>query len=156
MKLMSLIFSIVLTTSVSYSLPTEKEQRCILELIAQKKNISLNSQIVVPKIIYASESNLKSFNADVFPQWGVSADEISNVYVIAKDIIYIIDDADYYKKHVRFIEDSIAHEYVHYLQVKYQNTNILADESGFVELEAIDLQNWYRENYAVKGINPCF
>ena len=82
-------------------------------------------------------------------------EEVTNVYIFEQNKIYLVDDPAYYTKHGRFIEDSLAHEYVHFLQVQYQKTNILSNETGFIELEAIDLQNWYRETFSLAQKDPC-
>ena len=42
------------------------------------------------------------------------------------------------------VDDSVAHELTHFVQAKYQNFD-LNDES--LEWDAIDVQNWFRENF---------
>jgi len=41
----------------------------------------------------------------------------ANVYVMARNEIYLMDDAGYYRRIRRTLDESLAHEFAHYLQV---------------------------------------
>ena len=69
-------------------------------------------------------------------------EEITNAFAIENNEIYLLDDANYYKRLKRCIDDSLAHELVHYIQTKYQGWDISQDES--LEWEAIDIQSELR------------
>lgn len=71
-------------------------------------------------------------------------DRITNAFALKKNEIYIFDDADYYLRTNRCMDDSLAHEMVHYLQARYQGWD-LDDDS--LEWEAIDIQTAFREAY---------
>jgi hypothetical protein len=52
----------------------------------------------------------------------------------------------YDSQHHRFIDDSLAHELTHYVQVKYQGW-VLDGMDDSIELNAIEVQTWFRETY---------
>lgn len=126
---------------------------CILQAIAMKKHITLRAEIPSPEIFVQSKTSLQQFQDAVEPQWNIRPDEFTNVYVYRLNEIYLIDEAGYYQTHNRFIDDSLAHEFVHFLQVKYQNADLNSDES--LEFEAVDIQTWFRETFMRKGLSPC-
>jgi hypothetical protein len=67
---------------------------------------------------------------------------VANVYVVARNEIYLSDDAGYYRRLRRTLDESLAHEFAHYLQVRYFGAN-LADES--CETEAVAMQIAFRD-----------
>jgi hypothetical protein len=58
------------------------------------------------------------------------------VYVVARNEIYLTDDARYYRRLRRTLDESLAHEFAHYIQVRYLGAN-LADEGCEVEAVAV-------------------
>lgn len=116
----------------------------ILTQVLEKKHQVFNTQKAFPKIVLSSQTSLKQFQDDVESQWNFRPDVITNVYVISQNKIYLMDDADYYEKTGRCMDDSLAHELTHYVQVVYQGWD-MADDS--VEWDAIDTQTWFRETY---------
>lgn len=116
----------------------------ILEFVLAQKNKPLNPQIAIPKIYVASKTSLKQFQDAIEKQWGFRPDLITNAFVVEKNEIYLLDDAEYYQKAGRCMDDSLAHELVHYVQTKYQNYD-LNDES--LEWEAVDIQTRFREAF---------
>lgn len=74
----------------------------------------------------------------------------SNLYAVASNEIYLIDDPAYYARlgGGRTVEDSLAHEYLHFIQVRYYGYSVrdLADDSA--ESQAVEYQSWYRDEYS--------
>lgn len=127
---------------------------CLLEAVAEKMYAKLDPSIPLPAVFYGSDVSLKQFQDAVEPQWGLRPEAVLNVYVFSKNEIYLHDDASYYKKFDRFIDDSLAHELAHYVQIKYKGfTAELMDDSA--EWQAIEVQTWVRETYLEKGLSPC-
>jgi len=117
---------------------------CILAAVAWKKKINLRGDVPLPSVRYGSETPAEEFNDAVEPQWGMRPDIVLNVYVFRLNRIYLLDDAAYYMKMGRFVDDSLAHELTHYLQVKYQGITEMDDSDEF---EAVAVQTWFRETY---------
>ena len=92
----------------------------VLKIMAIEKD----SHISFPTIVLEKETNLKEFQKDVEPQWGMKPDFITNVFVAALNKIYLLDEKRYYEENGRCIDDSLAHELVHFVQVKYRNIPI--------------------------------
>lgn len=127
--------------------------QCLLEAVLRKKELALRPELEIPKIYLASQANLNDFQDAVEPQWNFRPFAIISVYIIKKNEIYLYDDAKYYKRFDRFIDDSLAHELTHYVQDVYQGANIMED--NYLEEDAVHVQNWIRENYLNKNISPC-
>lgn len=116
----------------------------ILDQVLSYKNHVRDPQIALPKIYFASQIPLKQFQDAVEPQWGMRPDVVSNVFVFAKNEIYLSDDKKYYDKLGRYLDDSLAHELTHYYQYFYQHYDLNDD---FLELDAVEVQNWFREKF---------
>lgn len=116
----------------------------ILKQVLAKKNLQFKPEIPMPELNLQSKTPLKKFQDAIEPQWGFRPDVFTNAFIILKNEIYLMDDAAYYKKMKRCVDDSMAHELTHYVQVKYQNYDI-SDDS--LEMEAIDVQTWFRDNF---------
>lgn len=119
---------------------------CILSAVASQMGVALRGDVPVPKVFYGSNTPLRQLQDAVEPQWGFRPDVFANVYVFARNEIYLWDDAAYYARMNRSIDDSLAHELAHFIQVKYQNATF---EGGGEDLEsqAVHVQTWFRENY---------
>ena len=118
---------------------------CIFNVLLSHKRVAYKPEIPLPTVHFASTTPLQQFQDDVEEQWGERPARVQNVYVPTLNRIYLIDDADYYKKTNRFIDDSLVHEFVHYIQLKYLDY----PEKGaddHMELEAVYDQTWFREN----------
>jgi hypothetical protein len=81
-------------------------------------------------------------------QWRFEPRAVSNTYAIARNEIYLLDDASYYVRYRRTLDDSLAHELVHYLQATYLKEDLASE---WVEAEAVAIQTWFREEYAHCG-----
>lgn len=115
----------------------------ILAVVALRMNVTLRPDVPVPTIHFESTTPVEKFQKAIAAQWRFRPPVFSNAYVVATNEIYLIDDADYYRRVRRSMEDSLAHEFAHYLQVLYLNAD-LKDE--FCETEAIDVQTAFRDS----------
>ena len=109
----------------------------ILQQVARQMNIKLRPDVPLPKIFLESSTPLRQFQQAIASQWKFRPHVFANAYAAERNEIYLSDDARYYKKRNRTLDDSLAHEFVHYIQVRYRN-NDLADDS--CEMEAIAQQ----------------
>lgn len=112
--------------------------------VLEKKRQTINPNIAFPKIFYSSKTSLKQFQDAIEGQWGMRPDYFTNAYAVANNEIYLMDDKDYYESKKRCMDDSLVHELVHFVQVKYLNWD-LNDES--LEWDAIDIQTAFREEF---------
>ena len=124
-------------------------ETCILETVADHMRVTLNPGVPAAEIVYASQTTLKEFQDDIESQWGYRPDVITNAYVTNRDRIYLIDDSKYYGKFGRTIDDSVAHELTHFIQVRYQKKDLGDNES--TEREAVEIQHWFRDSYMKPG-----
>ena len=122
------------------------EPYVILQQIARQMNVTLRSDVPLPKIFLESSTPLRQFQQAIAPQWKFRPHVFANAYAIERNEIYLSDDPRYYKKRNRTLDDSLAHEFVHYIQARYRN-NDLADES--CETEAIDQQLSFIDSVAL-------
>ena len=148
------------------------EPRCILEAVARgiaddigrhrgpATDAALRGAARVPsmpRIRLESETPLVEFLAAIQPQ-APSVDRFSSFYSLSANHIFLIDDASYYAIFNtidrRSIEDSLAHEFVHYLQVAYLGYTVADLGTDDAEFMAIDYQRRYRERYVTGGETP--
>lgn len=109
----------------------------ILQQVARQMNVTLRPDVPLPKIFVESNTPLHQFQQAIATQWKFRPHVFANAYVLASNEIYLSDDASYYTRRNRTLDDSLAHEFVHYIQVRYRN-NELDDDSS--EMEAIAVQ----------------
>ena len=148
MKKLILLISLTLST-LAAATPTPPAQLkypvgFLFEKVLEKKRQVKNDNITFPKIYYASTTPLKKFQDSIEKQWGFRPDVFTNAFAVDNNEVFILDDADYYIKHGRCMDDSLVHELVHYIQVKYQGWD-LADES--LEWDAVSIQTEFREEF---------
>ena len=120
----------------------QHDPRYILETVARRMNVTLRADEPMPRIYLESGTPLAQFQKAVAPQWRFSPPMFANVYVMARNEIYLSDDAGYYRRIRRTLDESLAHEFAHYLQVRYFGAS-LADEG--CETEAVAIQIAFRE-----------
>jgi hypothetical protein len=116
----------------------------IFEKVLEKKHQAKRSEVPFPKFYFKSNTPLKQFQDAIEKQWGFRPDEFTNAFAVANNEVYIMDDEDYYTRNKRCMDDSIAHELTHYIQVKYLGWD-LADES--LEWDAIEVQTEFRQEH---------
>ncbi len=109
----------------------------ILQQVARQMNVDLRPEVPLPTIFLESKTPLRQFQEAIAPQWKFRPRVFANAYVMARNEIYLSDDPGYYKRRNRTLDDSLAHEFVHYIQVNYRNGNLADDDC---EMEAITVQ----------------
>ncbi len=146
MKKLFILLSLIPLTSMASPEPAKLRYGVdfILEKVLEKKRLALRPEIPFPTFHYESSTPLKQFQDAIEPQWGFRPERITNAFAHALNEIYILDEAAYYERTNRCMDDSVAHELVHYLQDKYQGYD-LNDES--LEWEAVEVQTAFREEY---------
>ena len=122
--------------------------KCILNLVASYMNIKLNNNIPLPTIYLESETKLNFFQDTIEPQWKMRPEQFSSAYASHANALFLINDSSYYERLHRTIDDSLAHEFVHYIQFHYQGYSEFTDDA---EPMAIDAQTWFRENIMQKN-----
>jgi hypothetical protein len=120
------------------------DPRLILEAVARQMNVTLDPDEPLPAIHLESAVPLQQFQDAVVAQWNFRPPKVANVYVIARNEIYLSDDSGYYQRVRRTLDESLAHEFAHYLQVRYFRAD-LADEA--CETEAVAMQFAFRDKH---------
>jgi hypothetical protein len=111
--------------------PLRYTPECILQAVLKYKNATPRLDLPIPKIYLGSETTLRQMRDALYPhQWTALPTEFSNAYAYkqGRNEIYLLDDAKYNAKHGRYTDDSLAHELIHFVQVKYQNADLSQDE----------------------------
>lgn len=148
------------------------EPRCILEAVARDLDENIGRHrgpavsaalrgaaraAGVPAIRVESETPLVEFLTAVRPQLP-SLDRFSNFYSVSANRVFLIDDASYYARFAqtsrRSMDDSLAHEYVHYLQVTYLGYSVADLATDDAENMAIEYQSSFRDRYVKSGEAP--
>jgi hypothetical protein len=124
------------------------EARYILESVARQMNVTLRPDEPLPAIHLESTTPLVQFQDAVAGQWKFRPPLFANVYVIARNEIYLTDDPRYYRRLRRTLDESLAHEFAHYIQARYFGAN-LADEG--CEVEAVAVQFAFTELNRMSG-----
>ena len=118
------------------------DPRFILETVAQRMKVTLRSDIPAPGIFLESTTPLRQFQDAMEAQWRFRPPLVTNAYAIVRNEIYLSDDADFYVRLKRTLDDSLAHEFVHYIQAMYFNEDLSTDGC---EVQAAEVQRWFRE-----------
>ena len=146
MKKIILILSLLIST-LSLAAPKPAELKYPVEFLFQKvlekKRLIKNDRIPFPKVFYASHTPLAQFQDAIEEQWGFRPEAFTNAYSLSTNEVYILDEAKYYKDHGRCMDDSLVHELVHFVQVKYLEWEF--DES--LEWDAIEIQTEFRNEF---------
>jgi hypothetical protein len=109
----------------------------ILQTVARRMNVTLRPEIPVPTILLQSRTPLARFQDAIAVQWNFRPHVYTNAYAVARNEIYLMDDPAYYVRFNRTLDESLAHEFAHYIQVHYLNAD-LADPS--YESDAVAVQ----------------
>lgn len=134
-------------------MPIRHDPKCVLEAVAFAMNVRLDPAKPLPAIRLETQTPISEFADAVEPQWGSRPEVFTNAYSPSTEKIFLIEDAKYYEKFGRDIADSLAHEYAHYVQVRYKGLR-LEDFSDAEEGEAVSVQTWFRDNY-IRGTAPA-
>lgn len=139
-----LLFS-VSTFAKSETAKLRYSMEFILEKVLEKKHQKYNPEIPMPSLHMASVTPLQVFHDAISEQWGgFKPDVITNAYSMKHNMIFLSDEAEYYERTGRCIDDSLAHELTHYVQDRYLHWDF-SDES--LEWDAIEIQTQFREEY---------
>lgn len=102
--------------------------------------------VPAPEVRFASLTTIQEFQNDIGVQWGSPPDRITNAFAAEVNRIYILDEAEYYIRTKRCMDDSLAHEYAHFVQVYYKGFPIDQFDDS-MESEAVDVQTQFREKH---------
>ncbi|TBR18012.1 hypothetical protein EPO15_15635 [bacterium] len=133
-------------------MPLRHDPACVLAAVAFAMNVRLDPSKPLPALRLETRTPLAEFQAAAQRQWGERPEMFLNLYSVAEEKIYLIEDAGYYTRMRRDIADSLAHELVHYVQVHYKG--FTADQLAYGEEEAVGYQTWFRDNY-IRGTAPA-
>ena len=120
------------------------DSQFILAAVARRMNITLRPEIPVPAVFFESTTPLRQFQDAVGAQWRFRPHVFANAYSAARNEIYLIDEAAYYNRVGRTLDDSLAHEFAHYLQVMYLNADL---EDPSLESDAVAVQHGFQQDY---------
>lgn len=146
-KLIAIILISITTLSTAQAYEAAKLKYALDFLIdktLEKKHQTRRPNVALPTFHFQSTTPLKQFQDAIEKQWGFRPDVFTNAFAVANNEIYIMDDAEYYRKQNRCMDDSVVHELTHYIQVKYLDWD-LNDES--LEWDAIEIQTQFREEF---------
>lgn len=116
----------------------------VLQVVARHMGIELSSKIPLPAVLLESRTPLARLQAATERQWGFRPAVFVNAYAAAGNEIYLIDDAELYERRAATPDDSLAHEFVHYLQANYLREAL---DSDWAETRAVEIQQWFRKTY---------
>lgn len=117
----------------------------ILVAVAQRMQVTLRPDVPLPRIFLESKTPLRQFQDAMEGQWQFRPPLIANSYSIATNEIYLSDDSSFYRRFKRTLDDSLAHEFVHYIQAKYFHEDLATDGC---EMQAAEIQRWFRDEHA--------
>ena len=126
----------------------------LLRATAGHMGIALRSDIAAPRIRLESKTSLVDFQDAMQAQWKGRPDVFTNAYSVDRNEIFLIEDAGYYQRLRRVPDDSLVHEYVHFLQVRYKGVRLDENPDEW-EHEAIHVQNWARETLVARSDGAC-
>ncbi|MDP2907845.1 MAG: hypothetical protein Q8O03_07950 [Nanoarchaeota archaeon] len=117
----------------------------IIKIVAEKMHIKLDEKIPKPKIITEKEMTLDEYNRRAY-EFSKKAgypltkplEAMCSTYFVEENEILISEDR---KLH------TLAHELVHYLQIKYRQDDPLNDPYDNLEREAIYIQLEFKDKY---------
>jgi hypothetical protein len=121
------------------------DTRFVLERVAERMQVTLRPDVPLPGIFLESTTPLRQFQDAMEKQWQFRPPLIANSYAIATNEIYLSDDSSFYLRFKRTLDDSLAHEFVHYIQAKYLGEDLTTDGC---EMQAAEVQRWFREEHA--------
>jgi hypothetical protein len=119
------------------------DPQATLEIVARRMGVELDPGIPAPAIRFESVTTLERFQDATERQWGFRPERFVNAFVAHTNEIYLIDDPAYYAAAGRTMDDTLAHELVHYVQARYGRANL----SDWAECEAVEIQAWFRAEY---------
>lgn len=112
-----------------------------LAQVAERLGVRLRPEIPPPTVRFESATPIAEFRGAIGVQWGFRPHVFGNAYAVERNEIYLIDDPSVYAQLGRTIDESLAHELAHYVQVKYLNADLAVP---LWEDDAIAVQAWFR------------
>ncbi|WP_417566579.1 hypothetical protein [Marinobacter sp.] len=109
----------------------------ILLIVAKKMGVELGNEIPAPLILIDVELTEREFNLWL-GNTGEPFHAMFPYYFPENNTIVVVGTSRL---------DSLAHEFVHYLQVQYEHINIDFSDAHQLELEAVEIQHWFKQNY---------
>lgn len=139
-----LIASAAAADASSESVRPRFDPMFVLAQVAQRLGVTLQPELAPPAVFLESATPIAQFRDAIGAQWGFRPHVFGNAYAVARNEIYLIDDPGYYARLGRTIDESLAHELAHYVQVQYLNADLTLPSW---EDEAIAVQSWFRDLY---------
>ena len=127
----------------------QHDPQFILETVARRMGVTLQPDMPLPAIRLESRTALARLQAAAEKQWGFRPQVFVTTYATASNEIYLIDEAALYEDYPGTLDDSLAHELVHYIQGNYLGDRFNTDWS---ESEAVAVQTWFREAFMAPGL----
>lgn len=112
----------------------------VLAQVAGRLGVRLDPAIPPPAVHVESATPIAQFREAIAAQWGFRPHAFGNAYAVERNEIYLIDEPGYYARLGRSLDESLAHELAHYVQVRYLGAD-LAEPSW--EEEAVAVQAWF-------------
>jgi hypothetical protein len=122
----------------------QHDPQFILEAVAVRMGVLLRPDLTPPAILLESRTALQRLQAAAEKQWGFRPPVFISMYATASNEVYLIDHAALYERYPATLDDSLAHELVHYLQANYLSDRFNTEWS---EVEAVSIQTWFREEF---------
>lgn len=122
----------------------QHDPQFILEAVAKRMGVTLRPNLPPPTIQLESRTPLERLQVAAERQWGFRPEVFVTMYATAANEVYLIDEARLYDQYGGTLDDSLAHEFVHYIQVHYFGDRFDTDWS---EVEAVAIQTWFRREY---------
>lgn len=121
----------------------------IMRIVAEQMNIKLDESIPKPKIITEKEITLDEFNRRAY-EFSKKAGCPLSVYIKNMCPMYFGEENEILLT-LNVKLHSLAHELVHYFQIKYRHDDPTYDPYDALEREAILLQKWFEKKYLKQG-----
>jgi hypothetical protein len=110
----------------------------------------------LPEVRYSSASPLSEFQIAAETESHTHPKAVCNSYFAGRNVIFLTDDPAYYQQG-RTLDDSLAHEYTHFIQDRY-GTRAAREDNERKEREAVQIQLWFRETFMSdpsRSRTPC-
>jgi hypothetical protein len=152
--LASLLLAAVLPASAAGWAYPRHDVQCAFQGVLAILGLKRKTDVPLPPVFLQSETPLKRYQDAVEPQWKFRPGVFANVYVARKNEIYLMNESAYYASKGRFVDDSLAHELTHYVQVKYLGVP-MEEMDDSLESQAVSVQTEFRERFMKTGLSPC-
>lgn len=142
--IISLAAFIVCSSSFAEPAKLRYTQEFILDEVLKLMKIEKRDEVPIPEFYYSSNTSLEQFQDALERQWNMRSEYFTNAFSAENNEIYIVDDSEYYQRTGRCMDDSVAHELVHFIQSKYRGWSL---KDPGQEWEAVRYQKMFREKF---------